>query len=468
MRFPDRGRPALEAICEQIDAGAAVALTGPSGCGKSTLLRTMAGFIPSLLPAEVSGGVRVGALDVIHADAAVVAQRAGLVQQDPESQMCTLRVRQEVAFGPENLCLDRGEIARRVDRALQTTGIEKLAERTTTTLSGGEKQRVAIASILAMRPGVLLLDEPTAHLDPAGAQQLFDTLHRLRALEDVTLVIAEHRLHPLLPLRPRLAVMDGGRIVTRRPTRRREDLLALGLRLVWDRVTPVSSIVHRPALRLDCVSFDYGAGPLVDRLSLAVNAGEILGVIGPNGVGKTTLLRLMAGLERPQRGNMVRDKDQTIGLVFQHPHQQIFERSVRLELEMDGPLTNTARHALLCEARLEGLEDAPPLSLSLGEQRRLTVAAVLRRRPDLVLLDEPFIGQDRHNTAWIIGRLLEARDRGAALVLVSHDIALVDALSDRVLFLGPQPLLGSSEEVFATLAERGERPFTPGYWGGQR
>jgi energy-coupling factor transport system ATP-binding protein len=465
VRFPDRGRPALDALFETVDAGEIVALTGPSGCGKSTLLRTMAGFIPALIDAEVTGALHVGTIDVFGADAAEVAQAVGLVQQDPEAQICTLGVRDEVAFGPENLCLSREEVERRVDAAMGATGIGSLQDRVTTTLSGGEMQRVAIASILAMEPGVLLLDEPTAHLDPAGAASLFDTLKRLRSAAGRTLIVAEHRLHPLLELRPRLAVMDEGRIVARRPTRTREDLLELGLRLAWPRVAS-AAVRAMPHMRLEEVRFGYGDRELLGGLSLGIHGGEILGIIGPNGAGKTTLLRLLAGLQRPRGGSVERIGRGSIGMVFQHPHQQIFERTVRRELEIDGPLSEGSRAQLLAAARLGGLDDAPPLSLSLGEQRRLTVATALRGEPEIVLLDEPFIGQDRHNMAWIIARLIEARDRGAALALVSHDIGLVDALSDRILFLGAEPLLGPPNEVFEALRARGQLPFTPGYWEG--
>ncbi len=230
VRFPDRDRPALLDLSERIDPGEVIAVTGPSRCGKSTLCRTLAGFVPSLLPAKVSGEVRIGRNSVFASDPARLAVQVGLVQQGPDAQVCTMRVRQEVAFGPENLCLPANEVNRRVDAALAVTGIAALAARDTTTLSGGEKQRLVIASILAMEPRVLLLDEPTANLDPSGAKAIFDTLAQLRSREERTFLIAEHRLAPLLPLEPRLLVLDEGRIVARRAARRHEDLVALGLR----------------------------------------------------------------------------------------------------------------------------------------------------------------------------------------------------------------------------------------------
>ena len=465
VRFADRAKPAIRNITERIDPGEIVAITGPSGCGKTTLARALAGFIPSLIPAEFRGDVRVGGRSTMHVDPAKTATHVGLVQQDPDAQICTLRVRQEVAFGPENLCLPADEIRRRVSRALRIAGIEHLSNRETPNLSGGEKQRLAIASILAMEPEILVLDEPTANLDPPGAKGIFDTLAALREREGRTLLVVEHRLAPLLSHEPRLWVMDGGRVVLRKVTRRHEDLVALGLRGCQD---PGTAHPHRitPGLSLRNVRVGYGAHCVIDGLSLDVRHGEILGVIGANGCGKTTLLRLLAGLERTETGAAERVEGMRVGMVFQHPHQQIFEQTVRRELEIDGKLNDAGCSALLEEARLSGLEEAAPFSLSLGEQRRLTVAAALRTRPDLLLLDEPFIGQDRHNVAWMVGRILGARDRGAAIVLVSHDVALLAGLCDRILYLGDEPIEGSPHEVFAGLRKMGLDAFTPAYWEG--
>ena len=444
-----------------------MAVTGPSGCGKSTLCQAIAGFIPGLVPADVSGRVRIGDALVQSSDPAVLALRVGLVQQDPDAQVCTLGVRQEVAFGPENLCLPRDEVNRRVDRALKTVGIQHLADRVTTTLSGGEKQRLAIASILAMEPEVLILDEPTANLDPSGAKGIFDTLASLRRHEGRTLVIVEHRLGPLLPLEPRLWVMDAGRVVHRRPTRQHADLVQLGLRSSWPkRIQERASTDESPVLLRD-VSFAYDDRLVIDRLTFAPAVGEIVGVIGPNGGGKTTLLRLLAGLEIPSSGEAERVENLRIGMIFQHPHQQIFERTVRRELEIEGPLDAARRGRLLEAAGLAVLQDAPPLSLSLGEQRRLTVTTALRLAPELLLLDEPFIGQDRHNAAWMIGQIVAARDRGAATVLISHDISLLASLCDRLLFLGSCVIEGSPADVFAQLRQIGENAFTPEYWEGE-
>ena len=468
IQYPDRLHPAIDRLTETVDRGEVIVVTGPSGCGKSTLCRALAGFIPEMIPAKVSGEITVDGESVWTADPARVATRLGLIQQDPDAQICTLNVWQEVAFGPENLCLPPSEVAARVEQCLAFVGITHLAKRTTTTLSGGEKQRLAIASILAMAPETILLDEPTANLDPEGAQAVFNLLRELRDREGRTLIVVEHRLAPLLPLSPRVLVMNKGGIVIRRATRRHEDLVALGLRAGWDLALPVSA-KHGEAVPLlvKDLTFGYNGTRLLENLSITVEPGEILGIIGPNGGGKTTLLRLIAGLEEPDGGQVIRPKDSVLGYLFQHPHQQIFERTVRGEFAIEGAISDELFRRSLDAANLSGLESAAPLSLSLGEQRRLTLATTLIRDPHLLLLDEPFIGQDRANVAWIIAKILAARAKGAVTLLVSHDIPLVNSLCDRLLYLGSEPIIGDPRTVSARLQMMEKDAFTPGYWEGE-
>ena len=461
VRYPDRKAAALCAINERIDEGDVVTIAGPSGCGKTTLCRTLTGFIPGMILAEVSGDVLLGGRSALRARPEDLATFVGLVQQDPEAQICTLNVRQEVAFGPENLCLPGPEVESRVEHALGAMGISHLCERKTTTLSGGEKQRLAIASILAMEPRVLLLDEPTANLDPRGVRNLFALLSK--GVPTRTLVIVEHRVEALRALAPRLILLDGGRIVDRYPARERLDYASLGLRGGWALTEGNES--SRPSwVEARGVSFGYDE-PLLHDLSLSLRGGEVLALIGPNGGGKTTLLRLLAGLERPVSGTIERQPGSRIGFVFQDPHHQIFERTVRKEMELEHPDPITAIDAELQAARLADLDNAAPLSLSLGEQRRLTIATALARRPNVLLLDEPFIGQDRRNVLWIIDRIRAVAAEGGAVVLVTHDIPLASALCDRLLYLERDAAwIGRSEDVFDRLRERGDAEFTPEAW----
>lgn len=464
VQFPGRNRPALCEVSARIESGQTIAITGPSGCGKTTLLRTLAGFIPGMIRADVRGEIRIDSQPLSAIDLALLSPEIGLVQQDPDAQVCTLRVRSEVAFGPENLCLPLQEVESRVTTALEAMGITHLAERDTTTLSGGEKQRLAVAAILAMGPSVILLDEPTAHLDPAGAKDLFDLLRQLRQQQACTLLIVEHRLPPLASLNPQLWIMDSGRLVRRNQTRVHEDIFDLAREVSTDRIERTDRRTSQGVLRIENLSFGYRE-KLLDDLSLTLEPGTILGVIGPNGGGKTTLLRLMAGLERPDEGAIVHPEETAVGMVFQHPHQQIFERTVRRDLEIEGALGDGALASVLESARLSGMADFPPHSLSLGEQRRLTVLTALRMTPNLLLLDEPFIGQDRSNVAWVVEQIHRARNRGAIVCLVTHDILMAEALCDRLLYLGEQVIEGAPRDVFSELRASGQTAFTPEFWG---
>ena len=463
VRYPERSACALCDLTAEIGPGAALAVTGPSGCGKTTLLRALAGFIPDMIRADVSGSIHFDGSPSAGRDPIHPRPSVGLVQQDPDAQVCTLRVRSEVAFGPENLCLPRTVVDRRVQQAMDVMGIAHLADRDTTTLSGGEKQRLAVASILAMEPPILLLDEPTAHLDPACAMALFEQLRHVRELRGCSLVIVEHRLAPLTMLAPQLWVLDSGRRVPREPGREHvpaERLLQRAHRNTRSEESPTASVLGVAGL-----TFSYGGpGRLIEDLNVSIRPGTVHGIIGPNGGGKTTLLRLLAGLERPDGGQIVRHSQARPGMVFQHPHQQIFEHTVRRDLEIEGPMSDADVMAALRGARLAGTAARAPHSLSLGEQRRLTVLSAFRNDPKVLLLDEPFIGQDRENVLWIVERIVDARDRGAAIVLVTHDIPLADALCDRLLYLGDTVLEGVPSDVFGRLEDMGRTAFTPAFW----
>ena len=460
VRFPGSRAPAVDAFSGDIPKGRTIALTGPSGCGKSTLLRTVAGFIPEMIEAEVSGHVRLAERVVADADVAELATTVGLVQQDPDAQICTLSVRSEIAFGPENLCLPVSEVRQRTQEAAEAMGIAHLLDRDTTTLSGGEKQRLAVASILAMRPSVILLDEPTAHLDPDGACHLFTRLDQLQRAASCTLLIAEHRLTPLEALNPELWIMAAGRRVERDPVRTHTSLARLVKR---DRDAAFMGPLESASIKVMELGYGY-TEPLFQHLSFELGRGQVLGIIGPNGGGKTTLLRLLAGLERPHAGSIACPEGTTLGMVFQHPHQQIFERTVRRDLEIEGTLPDDRLCDVLTQARLDGMADRAPHSLSLGEQRRLTVLGALRNEPRLLLLDEPFIGQDRDNVEWIASQIERARRRGAMTCLVTHDIPMAGALCDRVLYLGEETVEGTPGEVFDRLRAAGRIAYTPEFW----
>jgi len=455
VRFPTRLVPALKEVSCGLERGETVVLAGRSGSGKSTLLHTALGYIPEGVPAEVDGEILLGGVPA-SPGLARRGRRLGLVQQDPEAGLCTLRVRDEVAFGPENLGLSRREIAARVERALSATGLAPLAERATWSLSGGEKQRTALAAALALEPEVLLLDEPTAHLDPQGAQDLLYVLSG-QVTDGRGVLLAEHRLGPLQSLRPRVVRLDVDEPI-------REEFF---------NTCPAPS--GAAAVDARDLRFSYpGGNELLGGLSFAVAPGEVLGVVGPNGSGKSTLLRLLAGLTAPERGTVrVGGRDPAalrpterrglVGMVTQMPHHQLFAPTVAQEFSLDE-VSADAMDRWLERAQLQALSAEHPLRLSIGERRRLTMALALAGRPRVLLLDEPFIGQDRENAAWVARRISEASRMGVAVVLVSHRLPLLARLAHRVLFLGRRTHLGPTDEVFGELRREGQQVFTPEFW----
>jgi len=461
VRYPGRTAPALEGFSETVTAGELVLLAGPSGCGKSTLLHTVMGYVPEGVPATVEGELALNG----HLPTGGVAERiglAGLVQQDPEAGLCTLSVRDEVAFGPENLGLPRQEIASRVAQALATTDLRHLRDRSTWDLSGGEKQRLALASLLSLDPPLVLLDEPTAHLDPPGVWALLELLGRLRN-EGRAVVVAEHQLGLLGRLAPRAVWLREGRPSGPTPMGGGRPL----------RVRP--SQAGPPVASVEDLRFAHPGGrEFLGGLSFSLTPGEILGVIGPNGAGKTTLLRLLAGLVRPVSGQIrvlgcdpttlrASERAVAVGFVCQMPQHQLFADSVGGEFRLGGPARADADRWLRA-AGLRGMSDRHPLRLSVGERRRLTVALGLAPRPRIVLLDEPFIGQDGRNVAWVGRALARAAAGGASVVLVSHHIPEVARLAHRILYLGPQPFVAPPAEAFGELVARGQELFTPSPW----
>ena len=464
-RYGTRLAWAVRGVDLRIEPGERVLLLGASGAGKSTLLHALAGVLGG-----DDEGEAVGALAVDGAPPASQRGRAGLVLQDPDSQAVLARVGDDVAFGCENLGVPRAEIWPRVREALAAVDLEVPLDRPAEALSGGQKQRLALAGVLAMRPGVLVLDEPTANLDPGGVVEVRDAVVRALEATGATLVVVEHRLDAWLPVVDRVVVLGpDGVIADGAPD---TVLAAQGAALaaggVWVPGHPPAapsapSLPPGPALlsaRALTVARERGtavAGPL----DLDVRAGEVLGLTGRNGAGKSTLGLTVAGLLPPEDGRVVaasalagdtagdpiawpgRALLTRIGTVFQDPEHQFLARTVRAELEVGPralrlPASETAARVdeLLARLRLERLAGANPFTLSGGEKRRLSVATVLATRPRVLVLDEPTFGQDAVTWAELAALIAELRDEGRAIVAISHDEHLLEALHARRVTLG--------------------------------
>lgn len=487
FRYRDRQGAALADVSFEARRGEILLIAGASGCGKTTLIRCINGLIPRSYKGDLSGRITFSGEDVAGWSLARISQRVGTVLQDPERQILGSKVLNEVAFGLENLSLPRSEIFRRVDEALELLNIFDLRDRETFSLSGGEKQKLALAGVLAMRPGVLLLDEPLASLDPASAQETLRIVRRL-ADDGMAVLLVEHRVEDVLGVRPeRVMFMEEGRIrylggleglETAVDYRSIKVPAEMALRRARQDAPPpelrplpgmAASGGDEPLVRFERVAFGYEPGKEVLReVDLNIRRGEVIAVLGPNGAGKTTLVKHAIGLLKPKAGRvLVRGKDtrqasvaevaSTLGYVFQSPSHMLFAPTVREELSF-GPanlkhpkeqIDREVKEALRI-VNLAERENDPPLSLSFGQQKRVSIAAILSMQSRILVMDEPTAGQDYRNYMNFMDAIVQM-PVFEAILFITHDVDLAVVYANRVLLVADGRLAadGRPEEILA-------------------
>jgi len=514
FRYRDRQGAAIHNISFDAKPGEVLLIAGASGCGKTTLIRCINGLIPRSYKGEISGRIMVFDEEVKDWPLSRISQKIGTVLQDPERQILGTKVLNEVAFGLENLGMPRPEIYQRVRASLDMLEISHLSGRDTFTLSGGEKQKVALAGVLAMRPSILLLDEPLASLDPASAWDSLSTI-RLLANQGMTVLLVEHRVEDVLRIQPeRVMFMSDGeirylgnlsglsKVVNYREVklpaeeiveRAKEDPAPVTINLLPN-VTEAG--LEREALvKFENVAFGYESEvEVLHGIDLEIKRGDIIAVLGPNGAGKTTFVKHAIGLLKPKSGRVLvngRDTRQasvaeiasTLGYVFQSPSHMLFAPTVREELSF-GP--KNLRHSqadmetevkeALQIVNLADKEEDPPLALSFGQQKRVSIAAILAMRSRILVMDEPTAGQDYQNYMNFMDAILQLtmdaqRARGYELekikggfieqvrkmgpifvpvtihaIIASEDI--IDAMDLRAFGVGPRTWLDVLERDF--------------------
>ena len=525
-------RAALRHVNLGVAAGEVVLVTGASGCGKSTLALALCGLIPSRVDGELRGRVIFDGRPLTGLRPHEASQLVGLVFQNPNLQLINQTVVSEVAFGPENLALPQPEIAARVEWCLAVTGMAGMRKASVVTLSGGQKQRTAIAATLAMRPRVLVLDEPLSDLDPVGAQEVLGTLRRLARDEGTGVIIIEHRVDEVAPWADRVVLMDDGRVVLDQPPRAawsdRSPWLAAGvgipdtvrlanalpelfpaalplsvdeavaaLRDTWFEPALAAAAAERvaavgppapagngsgssggsgrgdPMLSWEGVSVTFDGHNAVDDVTLAVDEGEWVALIGANGSGKSTLTGLTVGLGTPSSG-VVRFRGRPVrpGKVFEHAAQvalllqaaddMLFETTVLRELEFGFRFRARPKNPVLDVPEaveffgFRGREEDSPWELSQGGRQRLALAALLVGAPGCLVLDEPTTGQDADHMRAFLRLLDRLRARtGITIVTVTHDIRGLASRAARVVLLGEGRvrLDGPAGRVFARTEE---------------
>jgi energy-coupling factor transport system ATP-binding protein len=486
FRYRSAATPAIQGLQASTSAGEVLLVVGPSGCGKSTLIRCVNGLIPRSYRGELAGRVLIGGEDVGGLSLRQLARHVGTVLQDPERQIVASYVAEEVAFGPENLGWPREQVRAAVERALGELDITHLANRETYRLSGGEKQKVALAGLLAMDPRLLLLDEPLASLDPLAAHGALQAI-REQAERGRGVLLVEHRVDDALSIKPQQSLLlhEGQqRFFGPGPA-----LAEVADPLLVKLPAPVALTKLKgaaapppprpadpaapPLIELEDVEFGYSddVPPVLKGISLSIRKGDVIALLGPNGSGKTTLVKHLLGLNRPRSGRVqVEGRDtrkattaqlaQTVGYVFQSPTHMLFAPSVREELAFGprnlgrDPQTTAEQTARALDMLgLGQLLERPPLSLSFGQQKRVGIAAVLAMQSRILVMDEPTAGQDYASYTRFMDEVT-ALDAFDAVIFVTHDLDLALSYANRILLFNDGQLAadGPPEQVLGDAA----------------
>ncbi|MEC3812622.1 ATP-binding cassette domain-containing protein [Bacillus altitudinis] len=473
VRFYEQPNPVLHQVSLSIQKGEKVLILGPSGSGKSTLISVLAGIIPEHMEAEVQGEV-------------MRQRHTGVMFQDPDSQFCMHRVNEEIAFSLENRSVPREQMDDMIQHLMKKVQLDVDPNTDIHTLSGGMKQRLALACLLALEPDVLFFDEPTAQLDPAGRMEIFQLLQQLSAEQNQTMIFVEHVLDGVIEWMDRVILLDHqGRIIAdgtpkdvmntfegemkeagiwrpkifpekwstivQDPFHPLSQTLLQTFEARKERHEKLSSTDREVIIRTDHLQLSYGKKSIIDDLHLNIKAGDWVAIIGENGSGKSTFLKHVIRLEPIKKGHIFlkgkhlkKWSDRTLyekaGFVFQNPELQFIQDTVFDEIAFGGrqrnwpePVVQEKTNQLLVEFGLEKHRDAHPFTLSLGQKRRLSVATMLLFDQDVLILDEPTFGQDEKTARELIRRLKERQRQGTTIIMVTHDMELVDECADQVL-----------------------------------
>ncbi|AEG15754.1 Phosphonate-transporting ATPase., Sulfate-transporting ATPase [Desulfofundulus kuznetsovii DSM 6115] len=505
-KYSTRDDFALNNVSLHIQKGEFVLLTGPTGCGKSTLLKCLNGIIPHESSGEFYGDVIVCGMNTKDHPIRILAQQVGLVFQNPDEQIFSTRVLDEVAFGPENLCFPKEEIRERVEWALEKVGMKEFIYESTSALSGGQKQRVAVASVLALKPGILVLDEPISQLDPKGAREVLGVVKRLSD-EGMTIVLVEHRIHEVARWVDRIIIMNGGEIVLDEPAGKAfehiDTFKQLGLRVPksaepYCKSNPQRKLPLKPAesaltkngagsegsfqkgrkvIEVNDLWFSYESKKSFDKkkwilkgINLDICEGEIVALMGNNGSGKSTLLHHFAGIFRPQKGNLtIMGKNTnkydayklagTVGIVFQNPSLMLICNTVYEEVSFGPKNLKIAKEEIerrvsdsLTALELENLKDYHPQTLSGGQRLRCAVSAILSMTPDIILLDEPTSGQDIYHIRKLMDLCRKLAGQGRTVIFITHDFEIAMEYADRIIIMKDGKIFAdcNPEEVLHT------------------
>lgn len=513
FRYRGQREPALDDVSFNVESGDFLVIMGHSEAGKSTLAASMNGLVPHFHRGKFEGDVVVLGENTRDRLVAQLSEQLGMVFQDFEAQLFSTNVELEVAFGPENFAVPREEIARRIDENLELVGLDGLRERAPSTLSGGQKQKLAIASVLAMQTPILVMDEPTTDLDPISKQGVFEIAQQLRERGDLTLIVVEHETEEALHADRILLLKDGkilrlglaSEMLREVELMQETGVMPLGVPLFFKRMgasylpltieegltsfkengwriseARYTDLAARDAARQDtrgsvlihCEGLEHTYPSGVEALKgvdLDIYQGEIVGIVGQNGSGKTTLVKHFNGLLMPTGGQIEVEEVPTaeqgvfnlgkkVGYVFQNPDHQIFSETVFDEVsyslrlrEMDDEAIKARVEEALEAVGLSGMEEADPFSMTKSGRQRVAVASVLAIKPDVLILDEPTTGLDYREQRSMMELVRAMNERGSTIIFVTHHMWVVAEYAQQVFVVKDGQILleGTTREVFA-------------------
>ncbi|PLR99262.1 ABC transporter ATP-binding protein [Bacillus sp. T33-2] len=496
FKYRSQTAPTLQNINLAIYEGEKVLIAGPSGSGKSTLAHCINGLVPFSYKGEVTGSIKIMDRETKDENIFALSKFVGTVLQDPDGQFIGLTVGEDIAFALENDCVQQDRMRERVTEVAEMVDVDSYLASSIHHLSGGQKQKVALAGVMVDDVKILLFDEPLANLDPATGTQAISLIDRIHKETGTTVVIIEHRLEDVLHCDvDRIIIVNEGRIVCDMPPDEllasnmleaaniREPLYIRALKYAGCKVTsdiypnhidklkigqcrdkllawystadePEPAPKSTPALELNGISFSYQAGKsTLDHISFTINKGEMVSIVGKNGAGKSTLSRLICGFERPDSGRIIvhgrditadtiKERSLSIGLVMQNPNQMISKHmiydEVALGLAVGGVPEKEMKERVERTLKICGLypfRNWPVSALSFGQKKRVTIASILVLEPAVIILDEPTAGQDFRHYTEMMEFLAELNKRGVTILLITHDMHLMLEYTPRAIVI---------------------------------
>lgn len=446
------GKKIFSNINFEIKKNSITLLTGKSGCGKSSLLMCLAGVIPEIIEAYMSGEILFNNRNIEDKSIKHISGEIAYMFQDPDSQLCTFTVEDEIAFGLENKNIPQDKIDSIINETLELVGIMNLKKRNLNKLSGGEKQKVALASILALDPQLILMDEPTANLDPISTIEIVSLIKKLRDEMGKTIIVIEHKINEFEEIIDNVIMFEDNKVIDITKNEFINNYKSLYKLEAKDSIN--NNITKEKILEVKDLTFYYEKNNIIlNNLNFSLNKGEITAIVGPNGAGKSALSKILIGFNKPTKGEVIlanknlhsltaRQIGESLGLVFQNPEHQFIKMTVEKELALSLEVRNIEEKEIVNRTKyyldrfdLYNDKEKNPFLLSQGQKRRLSTASMMINGQEILILDEPTYGQDRNNLNELVKLLNEINRDKRSILMITHDLDLVSSCCDKIILL---------------------------------